>query len=658
MAESILSYDHEDEDYIDIELSSHSNLFCHSKSSPPHPLEFEFQMFSSSSERDTTTSPADELFYKGQLLPLHLPPRLQMVEKLLHHSNSYHNKSDITIDEFFSTPLTTNTNTTPIANTPFESCNISPSDSCQVSRELSPDEYFLEYSTVSNNFIGENPKKSWTEKLKLIKQSSIGSKLKASRTYLKSLFSKSGCSDESTAATPRKFDDESFPKAKDCVNKYARVPKMKTPFGQIQRERNQMSMRSFNKEKIAEDGHGHHRRSFSVALKRFSMTKSSSFSLSSSGSSSSSLSDSKRLHELQIINRSCSTNEDYIDIELSSHSNLFCHSKSSPPHPLEFEFQMFSSSSERDTTTSPADELFYKGQLLPLHLPPRLQMVEKLLHHSNSYHNKSDITIDEFFSTPLTTNTNTTPIANTPFESCNISPSDSCQVSRELSPDEYFLEYSTVSNNFIGENPKKSWTEKLKLIKQSSIGSKLKASRTYLKSLFSKSGCSDESTAATPRKFDDESFPKAKDCVNKYARVPKMKTPFGQIQRERNQMSMRSFNKEKIAEDGHGHHRRSFSVALKRFSTTKSSSFSLSSSGSSSSSLSDSKRLHELQIINRSCSTSMSEFENSIQAAIAHCKRAQQQFCSRKTANEIGYCSLSASRIVCEDQARPGLCRG
>ncbi|CAK9176544.1 unnamed protein product [Ilex paraguariensis] len=264
MAESILSYDHEDEDYIDIELSSHSNLFCHSKSSPPHPLEFEFQMFSSSSERDTTTSPADELFYKGQLLPLHLPPRLQMVEKLLHHSNSYHNKSDITIDEFFSTPLTTNTNTTPIANTPFESCNISPSDSCQVSRELSPDEYFLEYSTVSNNFIGENPKKSWTEKLKLIKQSSIGSKLKASRTYLKSLFSKSGCSDESTAATPRKFDDESFPKAKDCVNKYARVPKMKTPFGQIQRERNQMSMRSFNKEKIAEDGHGHHRRSFSV----------------------------------------------------------------------------------------------------------------------------------------------------------------------------------------------------------------------------------------------------------------------------------------------------------------------------------------------------------------------------------------------------------
>ena len=48
-------------------------------------------------EIDKTTFPADELFYKGKLLPLHLPPRLLMVQKLV---------EDYTFDqEFYSTPL-------------------------------------------------------------------------------------------------------------------------------------------------------------------------------------------------------------------------------------------------------------------------------------------------------------------------------------------------------------------------------------------------------------------------------------------------------------------------------------------------------------------------------------------------------------------------
>lgn len=81
MAMSFLSYDQADEDYIDMEISSFSKFF--SLSSPPQTREFEFQMSSSSVEREPTNSPADELFYKGKLLPLHLPPRLQMVEKLL-----------------------------------------------------------------------------------------------------------------------------------------------------------------------------------------------------------------------------------------------------------------------------------------------------------------------------------------------------------------------------------------------------------------------------------------------------------------------------------------------------------------------------------------------------------------------------------------------
>ncbi|KAH1038700.1 hypothetical protein J1N35_040443 [Gossypium stocksii] len=135
----------EEDEYIDMEVSSRSKNMV----SNPITREFEFQMSSVSIEKEPTNSPADELFYKGKLLPLHLPPRLQMVQKLLQNSITEPHKKDI-----------------------------SPSS------EPSGDQ--LEHS---NGGSGENPKKSWTKKLKLMKQSSIGSKLKkASRVYLRYLF--------------------------------------------------------------------------------------------------------------------------------------------------------------------------------------------------------------------------------------------------------------------------------------------------------------------------------------------------------------------------------------------------------------------------------------------------------------------------------------
>ncbi|KAF8402816.1 hypothetical protein HHK36_010907 [Tetracentron sinense] len=347
------------------------------------------------------------------------------------------------------------------------------------------------------------------------------------------------------------------------------------------------------------------------------------------------------------------SNEDYIDMEVSSSSNFFCYSINSPPHPREFEFQMSSSSLEREPTTSPADELFYKGKLLPLYLPPRFQMVEKLLENSNTtYENKTEA-FEEHCSTPFITTTPST-TTSTPFRSCNISPSESCRVSRELDPGEYFFECSTEASSFLEEQPKKSWSKKLKLIKQSSLGLKLKASRAYLRSLFSKSGCSDESCAQATRNIDEGTVSKAKECLNKYMKVAK-KHPFGQIQKDRHQISATVMKEEKI-EDGGGGHRRSFSGAIKRHSATSSSS---SSSGSSSSSFSsNSNGFHELQFLKRSTSAN-SEIESSIQGAIAHCKQSQQLFHSRKTVSEVGFCTLSASRIaVCEDQERPGLCRG
>ncbi|VVB02699.1 unnamed protein product [Arabis nemorensis] len=219
-----------------MEVTSFTNLVRKTLNNNKNPGEFEFQMSHLCPlEIDKTTSPADELFYKGKLLPLHLPPRLQMVQKLL---------EDYTFDdEFYSTPLATGTVTTPVTNnTPFESCTVSPVESCQVSQELKPEDYFLEYS---DSIEEEEEKKSWSKKLRLIKQSSLGTKIKASRAYLRSFFGKTSCSDESRVA------DEG------SILRYSRV---QPPFGQIKTER--------PKKQSNGSVSGNHRRSFSVSVRR------------------------------------------------------------------------------------------------------------------------------------------------------------------------------------------------------------------------------------------------------------------------------------------------------------------------------------------------------------------------------------------------------
>ncbi|KAK8487688.1 hypothetical protein V6N13_121188 [Hibiscus sabdariffa] len=198
----------EDDEYIEMVVSSYSSFFGNSSisSSPPHfPIEFEFQMSSSSMETEPTTSPADELFYKGKLLPL-----LQL-------------NSTLVYEDFYTTPLT---NTA--ATTPFESCNVSPSESCRISRELNPEECLFEYTTgaLSGGCNGENHRKN--------KSSSISSKLKAYRAYLKSLFNISGCSSESCSAA-KVADEGSILRAKD--RSMMMKPTKKAPFGQIRHRR-------------------------------------------------------------------------------------------------------------------------------------------------------------------------------------------------------------------------------------------------------------------------------------------------------------------------------------------------------------------------------------------------------------------------------------
>lgn len=330
--------------------------------------------------------------------------------------------------------------------------------------------------------------------------------------------------------------------------------------------------------------------------------------------------------------------EDYIDMEISSSPNLFCFSEKTSPQGREFEFQMSTTSDATESTTSPADELFYKGKLLPLYLPPRLQMVQTLLTSSAStrFEATKEAPEDEdahygipFISISTAPSTN----ISTPLESRNISPSESCRVSCELNPAEYFFEWSTEFSGFINTHPKKSWSKKLKMFKQSSLTQKLKASRAYLKSLFIKSACSDESCAKAARNSEAEQDPKARDFSSKYIKVTDL---------------IKGIDKEGMEENINSH-RRSFSGAIKRHSPSKClSSSSSSSSGASSSSSSfsiNSNALYESHSLKRS-SSDASDIEISIQSAIAHCKNSQLAFNSRNPMSAAGVCTLSDSKIA------------
>ncbi|KAL1822654.1 hypothetical protein ACET3Z_009432 [Daucus carota] len=278
--------------------------------------------------------------------------------------------------------------------------------------------------------------------------------------------------------------------------------------------------------------------------------------------------------------------EGYIDMDLSSFSsNLFRHSIniSPPPPPQDIEFEFFSNNQKSETSIFPADELFYKGKLLPLHLPPRLQMLQNLLQPST---------------------TTTTSISR----SCDVSPSESFRSTSDKQLDDHLFAELTDEKFIVGEVPKKSWPKKkLKLIKRLLAGA-------HLKSLFSKSSCSDESIVKTAaNKGDpgniskgetDRSSKKAKNSARRSGWPIRQEDPFN------------------IS------HRRSFHGEIRHHSMNKCSySASLSSSCSSCSSSSsfsfDTNGVRGLDLHKRRISSG-SDTEGSIDAAIAHCKNSQQ----------------------------------
>ncbi|CAN7115648.1 probable membrane-associated kinase regulator 3 [Brassica rapa] len=298
------------------------------------------------------------------------------------------------------------------------------------------------------------------------------------------------------------------------------------------------------------------------------------------------------LHEPETRTQVMSYDDDYIDMEINlssssstSHSSSFISFDvtSSPPQNREFEFQMCSSAvASGESTTCPADDLFYKGQLLPLHLPPRLQMVQKLLASSSS---------------------SSTAAKDTP-----ISPRAAAFLPGRFSSSEIEVRGQDELNENLGKSKK---------IKQSSITQKLKASRAYIRSLFSRQGCSDSSEIGI-----------------KNSKSSKNKNPLGKQESSNPPLS----------------HRSSFSGVIQRHSQAKCSSLSSSSRSSLSSSFSfGSNGSLDLQTLMRSSNAS-SEVDNSIEGAIKHCK---QSFTTRKSnVAESEFSSSRTSVSTCGDSEK------
>ncbi|XP_042419847.1 probable membrane-associated kinase regulator 4 [Zingiber officinale] len=138
-----------EEGYIDMEFKSSSLI------------EFQFQMNSNLHK----PSPADELFYKGKLLPL----------RLIHDQ----------IEE----KKATRTPRASAGSTPYMSCNASPAAAaaaCFVGGEIGLEDFFF-HDCRQEELIRPQSKRSWSQKLKSIKEAAA----LVSKAYLKSLLHKS-----------------------------------------------------------------------------------------------------------------------------------------------------------------------------------------------------------------------------------------------------------------------------------------------------------------------------------------------------------------------------------------------------------------------------------------------------------------------------------
>jgi hypothetical protein len=304
----------------------------------------------------------------------------------------------------------------------------------------------------------------------------------------------------------------------------------------------------------------------------------------------------------------------------------------SPQHSREFEFHMSAPLDQWEPMASPADELFYKGKLLPLHLPPHIQKVDKLLETA------ADKGLLSASTAPAT-----------PYQSCDVSEANACYASGELNAEHYIHECISADiavAEEVAASEKKPWSKKLKFIRHLNLGLKLKASKTYIKTIF-----------ATKRADPDDKNGTSRENELSNAQFKTWKNPFGHIKSSRyiaSPISNSTTLGSKLKENECGH-RRSFSRAIIQYSlsnkTPSTSSSSCSSSNSSSFSIPSSNDSGVGPVLRRSSSAS-SEMDNPIQGAIAYCKKSQELASVRKSASDAGFrfVSSSASKIAAESQ--------
>ncbi|PON80125.1 putative membrane-associated kinase regulator [Parasponia andersonii] len=252
---------------------SPSHSFSSSSSS-----DFEFTI--SVSPRKSSTAlcrPADELFYKGQLLPLHLSPRLSMVRTLLLASSSTSSSSDTTTTASRdSTGSTTSNESHSSLNSDLVLLAASASESCNSSSRpssVTEDEEFKRLTTSSGggaNFINAaaHIKKS-NKYFSLARFSSVFKKAaaepKAPREHPDNV---SGSSVKRMSAT-----------AKDVIRKY--LKKVKPLYEKLSQKQQQQ-------ERAVQEYHEHQRRQKLGRIMTAPAIKTTSFSSKSTDRSSSS----------------------------------------------------------------------------------------------------------------------------------------------------------------------------------------------------------------------------------------------------------------------------------------------------------------------------------------------------------------------------------
>lgn len=379
------------------------------------------------------------------------------------------------------------------------------------------------------------------------------------------------------------------------------------------------------------------------------------------------------------------SDDDYIDMEVGSAMLWEAVSRRKPnmtrAESREFEFDMSGIDAqawkELESIVSPADELFYKGQLLPLHLPPRIQMVENLLsseikssqHRLLGIRTEDTKNISSMNSSEQRENSVEESVFLTPYESCDVTPYDSCEVSQELNPDMYeaitglrekYSDEAAASTSMeckCNHEPKSKrrlpMLKKAKKLldsthsKQTALAHKLKASRAYLKSIFSKTSNTrgedqeEEEFCYLMTPLDDQVDPlcdsenmvsKARGYIKRYMKVMKPGSANGSImniQREGYQVAAavaRSIHKENsyiLAENHEINHRKSFSGSI---SSMKGSSSPLSSKSNNSKPFNSTNQnaspTHSGVLLKRSMSSANPDMESAIQGAIAHCKQS------------------------------------